>query len=345
MLRHKRKLNILYHIGIWSVLFSCIILWRSRSHMVKEGLTNWEVLLTGIPYIALYYLHAYWMVPSFLFRGKRRTYILLVLAALLSVIALSGLIPFVRGVPPARVPYSQSVLRRAFPGLFFLMAGASIAAIRENFRLEKERKEKETEHLRTELSLLRAQVNPHFMLNVLNSMALLARRKSDLLEPVLMELAGLMNYMLYETDREKIALEDEIRYLKSYIDLQLLRFGDDVRVKFNAPEPAVKRCIEPMLLIPLVENAFKHGIGLIAEPVILIDIRIEEGDRLCLTVRNWYNRSIREGRSPGIGLRNLRKRLELIYPGNFLLQEEDDYGLDAKATEGWYIITLNIPLQ
>jgi len=86
MLQLKRKFDVLYHIGIWSVLFSCIILWRTRNHMVREGLTNWEVFFTGIPYIALYYLHAYWLVPSFLFRGKRRVYILLVLAALLSVI-------------------------------------------------------------------------------------------------------------------------------------------------------------------------------------------------------------------------------------------------------------------
>jgi LytS/YehU family sensor histidine kinase len=250
--------------------------------------------------------------------------------------------------PPVGAHYHHFVLRRIFPGLFFLMASASLGAFRENFRLEKIRKEKETEHLRTELSFLRAQVNPHFMLNVLNSMALLARRKSDLLEPVLMELAGLMNYMLYEANNEKIRLEDEIIYLRAYIDLQMLRFGDDVTVQFTIPEQIKNKHIEPMLLIPLVENAFKHGIGLVNSPVITIDIEIgKEEDRLSMTVKNKYNPLIKlqENKPPGIGLKNLKKRLELIYPGEFELNSMGNFNANEITTESWYMITLNIPLQ
>src|SRR6202012_1062178 len=154
-------------------------------------------------------------------------------------------------------------MRQSFPLLAILMASSSLGISREFAKLEKSRKEKENEHLRTELSFLRTQVNPHFMLNVLNSMVLLARKKSDLLEPVLMELARLMNYMLYDANNEKICLEDEIDYLRAYIDLQMLRFGGDVNVTFKVPENINGSYIEPMLLIPLVENAFKHGIGLV----------------------------------------------------------------------------------
>jgi len=194
---------------------------------------------------------------------------------------------------------------------------------------------------------LRGQVNPHFMLNVLNSMVLLARRKSDLLEPVLLELAGLMSYMLYDTNNEKISLEDEIRYLRAYIDLQLLRFGDDVTVQFNTSGLLDNRYIEPMLLIPLVENAFKHGIGLVGQPEIGIDIRAVAADRLSMTVRNRYNPLIgsTDNRPPGIGLKNLRKRLELIYPGEFELNIVNNEHVDAILAENWFIITLNIPLQ
>jgi two-component system LytT family sensor kinase len=266
-------------------------------------------------------------------------------AAILGASLLSALSVYM-GYHPAK-PYYVAALRRTFPGIFFVLASASLAAFRQNFRLEKERKEKETEHLRTELAFLRGQVNPHFMLNVLNSMVLLARKKSDLLEPVLLELAGLMNYMLYETNNEKIKLEDEIAYLRSYIDLQMLRFGDDVTVQFNTPQLIGDQYIEPMLLIPMVENAFKHGIGLVEDPIIMIDIQVEQKSRLTVTVKNKYNHFIQqeEGKAaPGIGLINLKKRLELIYPGKFRLITAKNYFTGSTVTENWFEIALDIPL-
>jgi LytS/YehU family sensor histidine kinase len=162
-----------------------------------------------------------------------------------------------------------------------------------------------------------------------------------------LELAGLMSYMLYDTNNEKISLEDEIRYLRAYIDLQLLRFGDDVTVQFNTSGLLDNRYIEPMLLIPLVENAFKHGIGLVGQPEIGIDIRAVEADRLSMTVRNRYNPLIGTSgsRPAGIGLKNLRKRLELIYPGQFELTTGNNEHVDAILAENWFITTLNIPLQ
>ena len=101
-----------------------------------------------------------------------------------------------------------------------------------------------------------------------------------------------------------------------------------------------------MLLIPMVENAFKHGIGLVKDPIILIDIS-EKDERLTMTVRNKYSPLIRQQgtRPSGIGLNNLKKRLELIYPGEFELQKTDSLRVDHVEMENWFIITLNIPLQ
>jgi two-component system LytT family sensor kinase len=348
MFKLNRVYTVLFHICLWAVLFLCVFLWRPRNPEMSGGpVSNTLILGSGICFILVFYLHAYWLIPVYLFRKKRIIYILSTLSAFLAVAAVPPLI--IHSAPHSLPvgPHVPTIGRRILPALFFLMASASVGAFRENFRLEKNRKEKETEHLRTELSFLRSQVNPHFMLNVLNSMALLARRKSDLLEPVLMELAGLMNYMLYDVHNEKISLEDEIKYLQSYIDLQLLRFGDDVAVRFRAPEGIGHKYIEPMLLIPLVENAFKHGIGLVEHPEIVIDIRPAAEDRLSMTVSNKYNPLIRqqENRPPGIGLKNLTKRLELIYPGQFELQVGNNYHLDAVVMENWFITTLNIPLQ
>lgn len=342
MLKLNRIYTVLFHTAIWSALIFCIWLWRPSQPPPRSlnfvPMTGGLLIWTGVPFIALFYLHAYVLVPKYLSTKKWARYIAWTLLALIVVVFMSSLLPLIGTQPPAGRSFS---MRRVAPGLFFLLASASVGVWRENAKLEKAKKERETELLRLELLFLRAQVNPHFMLNVLNSMALLARRKSDLLEPVLLELARLMNYMLYDAGNQKIGLEDEISYLRAYIDLQMLRFKDDVTVHFNTPDPIPNKSIEPMLFIPLVENAFKHGIGLVKEPAIEIDIEIdcERADRIQITVVNKYNPLIRhqETRTQGIGLSNLRKRLELTYPGAYRLETADH--------SEQFITTLNIPLQ
>lgn len=347
MLRSRRSYSILLHLCIWSALLLCaFLIGGPRTPETREGpINSVQMVWTILPFIGAFYLHSYWLIPVYLFRKKRASYIIGVIITVVTAASLSALAIYMGAVHPAR-PYYFAVVRRIFPASFFMLASASLAAFRQNFRLEKDRKEKETEHLRTELSFLRSQVNPHFMLNVLNSMVLLARKKSDLLEPVLLELAGLMNYMLYEVHHEKIKLEEEIAYLRSYIDLQMLRFGDDVTVRFNTPQLIQERYIEPMLLIPLVENAFKHGIGLVDDPLILIDINVEQDNRLAVLVKNKYNYFIRQDEKPaqGIGLANLKKRLELIYPDNFQLVTAKNYQVNPTVSENWFEIVLNIPL-
>ena len=348
MISTRRIYIVLAHISLWAVLFICVILFRPHNPGMNEiPITYTQLLVSGLCFMAIFYLHAYWLMPMYLFRKKIGVYALSLAGVWVATAALPVLFFYLTNDQTSSIKLFPGILRRMLPVQFFVMASASLGAFRETFRLEKNRKEKETEHLRTELSFLRGQVNPHFMLNVLNSMVLLARRKSDLLEPVLLELAGLISYMVYNTNNEKISLEDEIRYLRAYIDLQLLRFGDDVTVQFNTPGLLNNRYIEPMLLIPLVENAFKHGIGLVGQPEIGIDIRSVEDDRLSMTVRNKYNPLIAstDNRPPGIGLKNLRKRLELIYPGQFELNIGNNDHVDTILAENWFNITLNIPLQ
>jgi LytS/YehU family sensor histidine kinase len=304
-----------------------------------------QVTWSVIPCIGLFYVHAYWLMPSFLFRRKKLAYGIALAISVLAAALLSGLAFFLSSHPAGHNFY-HTVGRRIIIMIFFILASASVGAFRENARLEKARKAKETEHLRTELSFLRGQVNPHFMLNVLNSMVLMARKRSEMLEPALLELAGLMQYSLHETGHEKIRLEDELEYLRVYIDLQMLRFRDDVTVQFNTPDCIGSQMIEPMLLIPLVENAFKHGIGLVDAPVIYIDVSLAANEMLSVSVKNKYNPLLQEEEKlPGIGLINLQKRLDLIYPGTHRLETTRSYRSDNAATESWFSITLQIPLQ
>jgi two-component system LytT family sensor kinase len=342
---NKRVYFIFFHLLAWALLMAGVAVWRPRP-LHDSGLSGLQVALLFIPYIGLFYLQAYCLVPGWLYRRKIGAYLSVTVLSWILAAALSGVIFYWSAASGEEDPpiYFFPV-RRLTSGFIFLTAGAMFGAFLENIRREKISKGRETEHLRAELTLLRAQVNPHFMLNVLNSMVLLARRKSDLLEPVLVQLGDLMNYMLYTSDGEKVSLRHEIGYLRAYIDLQLLRYGQDVKVRFDHPEEVDGKCVAPMLLIPLVENAFKHGIGLVKDPVIHVELSITPEDRLMLTVKNRYSRSV-YGSAPqaGIGISNLKKRLGLSFGDRYELEISCPFEPDPEAiAEGWFIITLIIP--
>lgn len=195
-------------------------------------------------------------------------------------------------------------------------------------------RENENERLKSELSFLRSQISPHFMFNLMNSLVSLNRKKSNLVEPVLLKMADLLRYMLYEKDDKRISLENEVKYLSNYIDLQKVRFGDYVKIDFDVNSSDSSKSIEPMLLIPFVENAFKHGVGLIENPFIKIELatNIEE---LHFKVTNKFsgdNKEVKDGAS-GIGLNNVKRRLELLYPNKYVLkvsESENLYTTDLK---------------
>lgn len=188
---------------------------------------------------------------------------------------------------------------------------------------DKLNREKENENLRTELSLLRSQVSPHFMFNVLNNMVALARKNSAQLEPSLIKLSSLMRYMLYEADAEKVPLYREAEYLQSYIDLQQQRFGKNVLLNVCLKITDEHCEIEPMLLIPFVENAFKHGTGLIEQAYIDINLKTEN-DTVIFTVENKFNPASAEikDKTSGIGLTNVKRRLNLLYDKKHTLHIE-----------------------
>ena len=174
------------------------------------------------------------------------------------------------------------------------------------------------------------------MFNVLNNMVALARKKSDLLEPSLIKLSQLMRYMLYETE-DRVAIQKEVEYLESYIDLQKQRFGNTVKIETRFNTGGSVQEIEPMLLIPFVENAFKHGVGMVENPQIIIDLKVD-GNRLHFNVSNHYVENSGEVKdsASGIGLVNVNRRLKLLYPGKHTLQ--------INPANGNFVVDLQIQL-
>ncbi len=220
---------------------------------------------------------------------------------------------------------------------FLMVFGLSLALriMQDRSAMEAVLKEQENEKLKSELSFLRSQVSPHFMFNVLNSLASLARKKSDDVEPAIIQLSQLMRYSLYHTDK-KVTLDQEAEYLGNYIELQRLRFGGVVKLHFHVNIKKKDIAIEPMLLVPFVENAFKHGVGLMDDPIINISL---EGNTygINFTVRNKFDPNsveVKDG-SSGIGIQNVKRRLDLLY--------KDMYTLKIyKNEENWFITELNI---
>ena len=231
-------------------------------------------------------------------------------------------------------PRRGALMRMIFQLLFYAAIGTSYRLISDRMKEDEQVKEQENERLKSELSFLRSQISPHFMFNVLNSVVSLSRRKPEMVEPVVVKLSELMRYMIYETNDSIVPISKELVYLESYIDLQKIRFGDDILIKFKHEIGPKSSSIEPMLLIPFVENAFKHGVGFIENPTIEIELK-DSSKELKFHVANKKGASVNEPKdeSSGIGLANVKRRLELLYPNNHsLVVKESDLDFEITLT-------------
>ena len=295
-----------------------------------------QSLLFAVALAIFFYLNMYVLVPRILSKKSWKIYLLTVLLGFGFVAGTSELInhfTFTDHFRPGR-PFYFTVIN------FLLVFGLSTALrlSSDRIKFERERKERENENLKSELSLLRSQVSPHFMFNVLNNLASLARKKSDQLESVIIQLSQLMRYMLYDSGEKRVTVDEEIQYLESYIDLQKLRFGQEITIRFNAEVSNGNLPIEPMLLIPFVENAFKHGAGIIKDPHIFVDIVVND-HILNFMVRNGLSNDPLDAKDPGsgIGIQNARRRLELLY--------KDLHQLSITADETQFVVELMLILQ
>lgn len=340
----KKWVIVLLHAAAWTLFFALPYLLRPPYEAKKmEPVSSDELALTvlhrlvDIWLIFSFYLNALFLIPRLVYTKRYGAFALS--HVLLFTVLPVGSWLYIR-LLAVHTPFHWrlAILFGLFVYLFILASSTAYQMIRDKIRAERLEKERENENLKTELSFLRSQVSPHFMFNVLNNMVALARKKSEVLEPSLIKLSSLLRYMLYETDVDRVPLEKEIDYLQSYIDLQRQRFGEKVKVTVCFEVADSSYFIEPMLLIPFVENAFKHGSGLIKDPQIDIQLHAK-GKRLYFSVRNRFDPTSQEvkDRTSGIGLPNVKRRLNLLYGG--------DYSLLNTVEEDWFIISLQINLH
>jgi two-component system LytT family sensor kinase len=309
-----RYFNFILHALAWSIVLLFPYLVSDAGNQYKIGpLPGLYFTLSGIIHMIIFYGNTFLLYPKFLNRAYWWLYI--ISAILLIVFSVRVKFYMLEW-------WFSDVLQDArshvlFPSVLVFLVSVFYSIVVDKIRAEKLQKENEAMQLGMELKFLRSQISPHFLFNILTNLVSLARKKSDDLETSLLMLSGLMRYMLYNAGK-KISLQQEVEYLESYIALQKLRFGRDVKIIFNivlSPEEP-NYSIEPMLLIPFVENAFKHGTGYVDQPVIDVTLTVREGI-LVFHVKNKFDRETDTSKdeSSGIGLSNVRSRLTLLYPG------------------------------
>ncbi|MBN1199441.1 MAG: sensor histidine kinase [Bacteroidales bacterium] len=232
---------------------------------------------------------------------------------------------------------------KGWPVYNFILISALVTGVSLGLRFsgqliqkEKERKEAEKEKINTELTMLKHQINPHFLFNTLNSIYSLALLKSDQTAEAVMKLSDMMRYVIQDVKSDRVPLGLETCYIGHYVELQRLRLAGNMDILFDVEGNLQPYRIAPMILIPFVENAFKYGTTSHGNATILIGIRMEE-PVLHFKVSNQIFEGREQNETFGIGVRNTRKRLQLIYPGQHELRLINNGHV--------YVVTLTIRLK
>jgi LytS/YehU family sensor histidine kinase len=289
--------------------------------------------------IATSYFLNYFLIPRYLLKGRFKKFILYFIYSLIFSIYLDMLIVLLTFILLAG--YKANNMAPATLDLFFIMAAMLMvvflaAAIRLVFvwtKAQQENQKLRLEKVEAELKFLKAQIHPHFLFNTLNNLYCLTIDKSEKAPEVVLKLSELLNYMLYECNPKFISLEKELQQAKNFIDLELLRYSDRLKIELNVIGDINNKKVAPLLLITLFENAFKHGVMSNARNSWIKIIISSTKDSLEISVCNSRHnkaiiKNINSVQNNGIGLQNLQNQLMLLYKEKHtleILESEKDY--------------------
>ncbi len=322
--------KVVKHIIFWGLF---LLLWSVHDlNYHKDILANLKTnVFTFIPYTILVYFNLYILMPKFLLKKRIINYVvLLILTVTIVTIITSYYLSFYFKYINIYLPTSDFF--GSIPGKIaivtevILSLGLSMTLFLtdEWYRKDQSMKEIEQKQLETELNLLKNQINPHFLFNSLNSIYIMLDKNLKSGKKMLLQFSEILSHQLYEANKKSIELEREFENLTNYIDIERVRHEDLVMVKYSFPDHQEKFTISPMLLLPLVENAFKHGQSSKGYRI-HIESTIEYNNTLNFKVENTVSKeSVKKSsiENKGIGLANVKRRLELIYPNRHLLNIE-----------------------
>lgn len=338
----KIILHVLFWIAVW-FFFYYFFSYNSSD----KGYVIWfsSLLLPitiAITYFAIYYLIPKHLFPKEYIKFALYSFFTLVVSSYFIVLIIYGCLFLykrfdVTSIPPMVKNFFFILI------LVYLVVGivSFITILNRSFKTEKRNKDLQNKMLSAqlqfkeqELNYLKKQIHPHFLFNTLNTIYGLALKQSKHTPEIILKLSNLLDYILYQVEKPRVSLKEEVLHIEEYIELEKIRFQDTLKVEFNSSEIHEGIQIAPMLLIPFVENAFKHGKLSKGYLRIRIDI-IVENLMLDFSIRNSLLSEETEDKKNGIGLENFRKRLDLNY--------KDNYRLENGIRDGWYIANLKIP--
>lgn len=346
----KHKI-VLYHILFWVGYFSFnSVRWGhyfgDYVYSIKSNLVEFPI------HIILVYFNLYWLVPGLLSKKKYALYVLFLFIAILTlslvkIIMTYGLVTtniWPESAKPETELFGISYIVTVFIGeLYIVGLTAAIKFTIDQVRERDSQREMEKNSLESELAYLKSQIQPHFFFNTLNSLYALTLEKSELAPNMVLKLSNLMSFVIYRAKSDEVTLMETVTHMKSFLELEKIRFGSRLNVDFEISGSLDNGKIPPLILSPFVENSIKHG-GESPENKFDISIRLDiKEDSLIFQVENWmkdYQDSSELKRlngSEGIGLQNTIRRLKLLY--------NDRFHLDINEENQKYKVTLILPLN
>lgn len=329
----------LHHFLFWAIVYS---VWYYFRYQDYPG-TGKAILITFIKVADLagmVYFTNYVLIPRFLYRQKYAWFTLIFLGTIipLSLAKLSVIGYLLNPARPGSVfdQFKTRVYDNVLPHIFLVIAGAAAKLIYDYLQAQRRLSDMTRENALAELNFLKSQINPHFLFNSLNTVYFLISKENTDARNALHQFSEMLRYLLYEAKGERIPIEKEMTYLQDYIRLQQWRKDDKYKVDFTCSPDVKAFTIEPLLLIPLVENAFKHISHHPAGANFIQVVAALQGTEFLFRVDNSRDAHPSTERPGGIGLPNVKRRLELLYP--------DRHQLDIEDTGDRFIIQLKIIL-
>jgi two-component system, LytTR family, sensor kinase len=326
------------HVAFWGAyLLFTVFIATVRSSVVEEVTFHFGFEFTQTLFMVIaVYVNLRILIPLFLEKQRYWSYsILVILLLFVNAFLLVSFLNLFPDVKPHFInkpdPSPHWIVPVVFMEIMVVAISSALHFLRENFRLKEaalNHRTLESSKLKAELNSLKSQINPHFLFNSLNNIYSHSLLESKRTPELILKLSGLLNYIIYECQDELVPLEKELEFLTNYVDLEQIRIDESVQVNLNINviDPMLR--VAPLLFVPLIENAFKHGVNIAAEaPFIQVDLSMDEKHTLhfsCQNLKDAFPEA--EKHCGGIGLENVRKRLELIYPGKheFVIEENDD---------------------
>ena len=317
----------LHHVLFWSLVFGLWFMLRYEGY-VNMNIAFRITLLKVVDLALMVYVTNYVLIPHLLYKKRYVQFaVILILMILTSSVTKMYLIGQIAN-DPHFFNFSGNLKARIYdnviPHFFLVIAGAAFKLMFDQLRLQKEVAELAKEKAEAELNFLKSQINPHFLFNSLNSVYFLIDKNNPDARKALHKFSDMLRYQLYEANGEKIPIEKEINYIQDYVHLQQLRKDENYKVQFNCATDVKGFSIEPLLLIPFVENAFKHiSHKNDGSNFVKLDLSRRNG-YFEFAVENSQEKGIRSTEQHGgIGMQNVKRRLELLYPGTHELKVDD----------------------